>query len=205
VSGAEVHYRPQEFWQPGTQIHYRLATGGLPIGDGSYLRNDLSVDLAVGDDIRMDVDDTTRQMTVTVNGEVERTIPVSLGRADFPSSSGTFVIMEKFTETVFDTREEFGPDEGYVVDIEYAMRLTYKGEFMHATVRSGEELGAENVTHGCINMARDNAEWLFDLTHRWGDPVTVEGTTRQAEPGNGWTDWNLSWEEVQQRSALASG
>ena len=205
VSGAEVHYRPQEFWQPGTQIHYRLATGGLPIGDGQYLRNDLSVDLAVGDDVRMDVDDTTRQLTVTVNGEVERTIPVSLGRADFPSSSGTFVIMEKFTETVFDTREEFGPDEGYVVDIEYAMRLTYKGEFMHATVRSGEELGAENVTHGCINMARDNAEWLFELTHRWGDPVTVEGTTRQAEPGNGWTDWNLSWEEIQQRSALASG
>jgi lipoprotein-anchoring transpeptidase ErfK/SrfK len=204
VSGAEVHYRPKEYWQPGTQINYRLATGGLPVGDGWYLRNDLNVNTPVGQDIRMEVDNDSRQMTVTVDGEVERTIPVSLGRADYPSSSGIFVIMEKFTETVFDTREEFG-DEGYVVDIEYAMRLTYGGEFMHATVRSGEELGADNVTHGCINMSRDNAEWLFGLTHSWGDPVTIEGTSRQVELGNGWTDWNLSWDEYQRGSALYEG
>jgi lipoprotein-anchoring transpeptidase ErfK/SrfK len=203
VSGAEVHFRPMEFWQPGTQIHYRLATGGLPVGESWYLRNDLNVNLSVGGQVLMEVDNLTRQMTVTVDGEVARTIPVSLGRSDFPSSSGTFVIMEKLTETVFDTRAELGPEEGYVVDIEYAMRLTYRGEFMHATVRSGEELGAENVTHGCINMARDNAEWLFGVTHRWGDPVIIEGTTRQAELGNGWTDWNQSWEEYQQGSALA--
>jgi lipoprotein-anchoring transpeptidase ErfK/SrfK len=205
VSGAEVHYRPAEYWQSGTQINYRIATGGLPIGDGWYLRNDLNVNTTVGQEILMEVDNASRQMTVTVDGEVQRTIPVSLGRQDYPSSSGTFVTMEKFTETVFDTREEFGPDEGYVVDIEYAMRLTYGGEFMHATVRSGEELGADNVTHGCINMARDNAEWLFGLTNSWGDPVTVEGTTRQVELGNGWTDWNLSWEEYQQGSALYEG
>jgi lipoprotein-anchoring transpeptidase ErfK/SrfK len=205
VSGAEMHYRPREFWQPDTQIHYRLATGGLPVGDGWYLRNDLNVNLSVGQQVLMEVDNATRQMTVTVDGEVARTIPVSLGRPDFPSSSGTFLIMEKLTETVFDTREELGPEEGYVVDIEFAMRLTYKGEFMHATVRSGEELGADNVTHGCINMARDNAEWLFGITHRWGDPVIVEGTSRQAEPGNGWTDWNQSWEAYQQGSALAEG
>lgn len=201
VSGAEVHYRPQEYWQPDTQIHYQLTTGGLPIGEGWYLRNDLSVNVSVGREILMAVDNATQQMTVTVDGEVERTIPVSLGRSDFPSSSGTFVVMEKLRETVFDTREELPEDEAYVVDIEYAMRLTYGGEFMHATVRSGEELGAENVTHGCINMARDNAEWLFDLTHRWGDPVTVEGTSRRVEIGNGWTDWNLDWEEYRQGSA----
>jgi lipoprotein-anchoring transpeptidase ErfK/SrfK len=204
LSGAEVHYRPREYWLPGTQINYRVATGGLPVGDGWYLRNDLNVNATVGESILMEVDASSRQMTVTVDGDVARTIPVSLGRSDFPSSSGTFVIMEKFPETVFDTREELG-DEGYVVDIEFAMRLTYRGEFIHATVRSGEELGAENVTHGCINMSRDNAEWLFDLTHSWGDPVVVEGTSRQAEPGNGWTDWNLSWEEYQEGSALADG
>ncbi len=204
VSGAEVHYRPREFWEPGTQIHYRLATGGLPIGDGWFLRNDINVNVAVGPEILMEVDNNTRQMTVRVDGEVVRSIPVSLGREDWPSSSGTFVIMEKFRETVFDTRQEMGAD-GYVVDIEYAMRLTYRGEFIHATVRSGEELGLENVTHGCINMSRDNAEWLFELTHAWGDPVIVTGTSRPAEPGNGWTDWNLSWEEYLQGSALTRG
>jgi lipoprotein-anchoring transpeptidase ErfK/SrfK len=205
VSGAEVHYRPAEYWQSGTQINYRIATGGLPVGDGWYLRNDLNVNTSVGRDIRMEVDNGSRQMIVTVDGTVERTIPVSLGRSDYPSSSGTFVVMEKLTETVFDTREEFGPDEGYVVDIEFAIRLTYGGEFIHATVRSGEELGADNVTHGCINMSRDNAEWLFGLTNSWGDPVIVEGTSRRVELGNGWTDWNLDWEAYRQGSALYEG
>lgn len=204
VSGAELHYRPQEYWEPGTQISYRLAAGGLPVEDGWYLRNDLNINVTVGRDVAMEVDNATQQMTVTIDGEVVRTIPVSLGRSEYPSSSGTFVIMEKFPETVFDTREELG-DDGYVVDIEFAMRLTYQGEFMHATVRSGDELGSENVTHGCINMSHDNAEWLFEQTHSWGDPVTVTGTTRSAEPGNGWTDWNLDWEQVQRGSALYEG
>lgn len=206
VSGAELHYRPKEYWRPGTQIHYGAVTGGLPVGDGWFLRNDLSVNVAVGQAIVMEADADTRQLTVTVDGEVRRQIPISLGRSDLPSSSGTFLIMEKFRETVFDTREELGPDDGYRVDIEYAMRLTYGGEFIHAAVPGrSDALGAENVTHGCMNMAKDNAQWLFDLTHDWGDPVTVTGTGRQVEIGNGWTDWNLSWEEYQAGSALHNG
>jgi lipoprotein-anchoring transpeptidase ErfK/SrfK len=205
VSGGEVHYRPEEFWQAGTQINYRIITGGLPIGDDRYLRNDLNVSLSVGQDIRMSVDAGTRQMTVRQDGEVIRTIPVSLGRSDFPSSSGTFPIMEKYREMEFDTFETLGPERGYRVDVEYAMRLTYQGEFIHADVRDGSALGAENVTHGCINMSRDNAEWLFSLTHSWGDPVIIEGTTRRYNRNNGWTDWNLTWEEYQRGSALFEG
>ena len=29
------------------------------------------------------------------------------------------------------------------------------------------------------------------------------GTDRTIEPGNGWSDWNLTWAEYQQGSALA--
>lgn len=202
--GAVLHYRPQEFWQAGTQISYRAATGGLPLGDDRYLRNDLNLSISVGRSILMEADATTSQLLVTIDGEVERSIPISVGRAEFPSSSGTFVIMEKFREIEFDTTspEQLG-DRGYVIDIEYAMRLTYKGEFIHAAVAGREDvLGQENVTHGCINMADDNAQWLFENTNRWGDPVVVTGTGRQAEPDNGWTDWNLSWEQVQAGSAL---
>lgn len=203
VSGAEVHYRPREFWEPGTQINYQLTTGGVPIGEGRYLRNDLHVNVTVGREILMEVSQSSLEMTVSVDGEVRRTIPVSLGREEWRTSSGTHVIMEKFEETVFDTREEMGED-GYVVDIEHAMRLTYQGEFIHATPRSGESLGGQSVTHGCINMSPSHAEWLFDLTHSWGDPVIVEGTGSPLEPGDGWTDWNLDWEEYRRGSALVA-
>ena len=202
VSGAEVHYRPREFWQPGTQIHYHLTTGGLPIDNDWYLRNDLNVGLSVGRSIIMTVDNATKQMTVEVDGQVVRTIPVSLGEERWPSSSGTMVIMEKFEETVFDTYDELGPEEGYRTDIQYAMRLTYGGEFIHAAPWSVADQGVRNVSHGCVNMSTDNAQYLFELTHKWGDVVIVKGTERKLQLGNGWTDWNLSWEEYQKGSAL---
>src|SRR5690606_15851789 len=167
VSGAEVHYRPREFWQPGTQIHYHLTTGGPPIDNGWYLRNDLNVGLSVGRSIIMTVDNATKQMTVEVDGQVVRTIPVSLGEERWPSSSGTMVIMEKFEETVFDTYDELGPEEGYRTDIQYAMRLTYGGEFIHAAPWSAADQGVRNVSHGCVNMSTDNAQYLFELTHKW--------------------------------------
>ena len=47
----------------------------------------------------------------------------------------------------------------------------------------------------------DNAAWLFNLTHR-GDPVEVTGTQRGLEDGNGWTDWNESYYQYKQASAL---
>jgi hypothetical protein len=43
--------------------------------------------------------------------------------------------------------------------------------------------------------------WLFGQT-RIGDPVTVKGTERKLQNGNGWTDWNMSWDEYVKGSAL---
>src|SRR5947209_483270 len=35
-SDTEVHYRSMQWWQPGTKLSVRLATGGLPLGNGVY-------------------------------------------------------------------------------------------------------------------------------------------------------------------------
>jgi hypothetical protein len=43
--------------------------------------------------------------------------------------------------------------------------------------------------------------WLFSRT-MLGDPVTVKGTPRKLANGNGWTDWNMSWEQYREGSAL---
>ena len=49
--------------------------------------------------------------------------------------------------------------------------------------------------------AMENAAWLFDQA-LIGDPVQVRGTERPLEHGNGWTAWNLSWDEFVAGSAL---
>lgn len=201
VSGTEVRYRPKKYWKPYTEISYRIATGGLPMGDGWYGRSDLTVDVQTGSSVTMTVDNATKQMTVKKNGKLLRTIPVSLGKPTTPSSSGTMLVIQKYRKTVFDTLAELGPKEGYRIDIEYAQRLTWGGEYIHAAPWSVAQQGNTNVSHGCVNMSMSNAQWLFGIT-KVGDPVTVKGTERALQQWNGWTDWNMSWSQWVRGSAL---
>jgi lipoprotein-anchoring transpeptidase ErfK/SrfK len=201
TSPTEVHYRPKEFWQANSTVSYRVQAGGLPVGDGWYGRADLAVDIKIGPSLVMTVENRTKTMTVTRNGQVIKKILVSLGKKATPSSSGTMVVIEKLRHTVFDTREELGPEEGYRTEIDYAQRLTWGGEFIHAAPWSEGVQGRTNVSHGCVNVSMKDGNWLFANT-RIGDPITVKGTERKLQNGNGWTDWNMSWDEYVKGSAL---
>jgi len=200
-SDTEVHYRPKRYWQADTQLRFRLLTGGLPLGDGWYGRSDLTIVARVGSSLVMTVDNATKQMTVTENGRVVKTIPVSLGKPATPSSSGTMIVMEKARKTVFDTMQDPDPRNRYRIDIEFAQRLTWGGEFVHAAPWSVADQGRRNVSHGCVNMSMSNAEWLFHKT-KLGDPVVVKGTERRLQYGNGWMDWTMSWDEYVKGSAI---
>ncbi|MEV6971011.1 Ig-like domain-containing protein [Hamadaea sp. NPDC051192] len=199
----ELHWRPKEFWQAGTKVRVDLRVGGLPCGDGYFGRTDLSLDCSIGPALVMTVDDkaSPKVMTVTKDGAVLKKIPVSLGRPGMPSSSGTMVVIEKFAKTVFDTRTDPNPANRYRVDIDWAQRLTWGGEFIHSAPWSVSDQGKRNVSHGCINMSAANAKWLFQQT-RIGDPVVVKGTSRQLKYGNGWTDFTKSWDEYVEGSAI---
>ncbi|WP_326560639.1 L,D-transpeptidase [Micromonospora sp. NBC_01796] len=201
ISPTEVHYRPKTYWKANTELDYKIQAGGLPLGDGWYGRADLTIDAKVGSSVVMTVDNKTKKMTVTKDGAVIRTIPISLGAPVTPSSSGTMIVIEKLKKTVFDTMDDPIPTNRYRTDIEYAQRLTWGGEFIHAAPWSVAQQGRTNVSHGCVNMSQANAQWLFDQT-KIGDPITVKGTERKLENGNGWTDWNMSWDEFIKGSAI---
>ncbi|MEO3929715.1 Ig-like domain-containing protein [Micromonosporaceae bacterium B7E4] len=204
VSPTEVRYRPKTYWKANTKIFYKIQAGGLPMGDGWYGRSDLTVDLKTGPAVVMTVDNKTKKMTVKKDGKVIKTIPISLGKRSTPSSSGTMVVIEKLKKTVFNTMDDPNPANRYITDIEYAQRLTWGGEFIHAAPWSVASQGRTNVSHGCVNMSTANANWLFNQT-RVGDPIVVKGTERKLENGNGWTDWNMSWDQYVKGSALPVG
>jgi lipoprotein-anchoring transpeptidase ErfK/SrfK len=199
--GAQAFYRSRDYWQPGTTISVRLALDGHPTGDGLYGDADRRATVTIGERTEIEIDNATKQLSLYADGELVRTMPVSLGKASTPSSSGQMVIMTKERETVFDTFAELGPEEGYRIDIEYAMRLTWGGEFIHAAPWSVADQGVRNVSHGCINMSTSDAAWLFERA-KIGDPVTVKGSERALEHGNGWTAWELSWKDFVAGSAL---
>ncbi|MBO4209882.1 L,D-transpeptidase [Micromonospora echinofusca] len=196
--GTQAYYRAPDFWRPGSTISVRAALEGLPIGKDRLGDADRTASSRIGNQVSLDIDNATKQMSVFRDGRLVRRIPVSLGKPSTPSSSGKMVIMEKHEFTTFDTRGE--PDGGYVVDVEDAQRLTWGGEFIHAAPWSEGDQGNTNVSHGCANVSSVNADWLMGVT-QVGDLVTVRGTEVPLTPGNGWTAWNVSWEEFARGSA----
>jgi len=202
ISPTEVHYRPQTYWKAYTKISYDVRLAGVPLGDGWYGRSDLTVDMKIGRSLVMTVQNKTKTMTVKQDGKTIKTIPVSLGKPSTPSSSGTMLVIEKKEHTVFDTMDELPKGQGYRVDIDYAQRITWSGQFIHAAKWSENVQGKQNVSHGCVNVSEAMGKWLFGRT-MIGDPITVSGTGDKLKNGNGLTDWNMSWDEYKKGSALS--
>ncbi|WP_420752647.1 L,D-transpeptidase [Rhodococcus sp. O3] len=118
---------------------------------------------------------STHQFTVSLNGEIVRTMPASMGKPGYETPTGTFPVLEKFRELVMDSSTYGVPiddPEGYRIDTEYAVRLTWSGIFVHAAPWSVDSQGYANVSHGCINLSTENARWYFDNV-KIGDPVVI--------------------------------
>jgi lipoprotein-anchoring transpeptidase ErfK/SrfK len=200
-NGTQAYYRAPEYWQSGTKISVRIGLGGHPMGKGRYGDTDRKATAKIGERFEMKVDNRTKKMTVLKNGQVVKTLPVSLGKKSTPSASGTMVVMEKKEQTVFDTTDDPNPADRYRVDIAFAQRLTWSGQYIHAAPWSVQHQGRRNVSHGCLNVSTENARWLFGQS-KIGDPVTVTGTEEKLGAGDGWTAWNMSWKDFIKGSAL---
>ncbi|MEV6928591.1 Ig-like domain-containing protein [Dactylosporangium sp. NPDC051485] len=197
-NGGEIHYRTKEYWKPNTKINVRLAVGGLQLTKTGWGTKDVTSTFSIGDSIVMTTDDKTHQMTVEQNGTVIKTLPVSLGKPKTPSSSGNMVVMDKNQSELFVGTD---PDDPYRETVYWTQRMTSGGEYIHAAPWSVGDQGKRNVSHGCTNVSEANAKYLYNLT-KIGDVVIVKNTTRKLAWGNGWTDWDKSWDEYVKGSAL---
>ena len=207
ISSQEVHWRPRTYWKPGTDVTVRADIGGVAAGNGIYGQKNRVTTFHVGDSMVSKVDMNTHQMRVFRNGQQIRTIPITTGaQPKFTTRSGTKVIVEKFRHKRMNS-ETIGIDpnsaDGYDLDdVEYAMRVTYSGEFIHAAPWSVGQQGNSNVSHGCTGMSTANAEWLYNNS-KVGDVVQYTGTDRGTDLTNGFGDWNSSFASYKQGSALS--
>lgn len=207
VSGREVHYRPKKYWKAGTKVNVKVDINGVDAGNGIYGQMDREIDFKIGDANISKVDMKTHEMKVFSNGKLLRTLPITTGeQPKFTTRSGVKVIMEKFDSKRMNSETVGIPvnsADGYDLEnVQWAMRLTYSGEFIHAAPWSVGSQGRANVSHGCTGMSTANADWLYHRTLR-GDVVEYVGTERRMEPGNGYGDWNVPWREYKQGSALS--
>jgi lipoprotein-anchoring transpeptidase ErfK/SrfK len=195
ASDARVEYRPREFWPARTEVSVSADLAGVQAGRDMWGAQDKQVEFTIGRSVVSVVDVAAHQMTVAIDGALARAIPVTTGKDGFLTRGGTRVISELLPETRMDaasTGVTPGDPEYYNLDVRYAMRMTNSGEFIHAAPWSVESQGVDNVSHGCVGMSLADARWLFERS-RVGDVVTIVNSTRELEPGNGLTQWNVAW------------
>ncbi len=200
-----AHWRPKDYWPAGTKVHVDLQLNSLPAGNGIFGQQDQVVDFQVGSSVISTVDVNAHTMTVQIDGQVARTIPVSTGAPQWASRQGTKLVMEKHASIDMDAAttgvDSADPNYYNLKGVKWAMRLTNSGEFVHAAPWSAASHGRANVSHGCVGMSIENAAWLYQNSKR-GDVMTFVGSSRPLEPQNGWTDWNVDWQSWKAGSAL---
>ena len=205
LSSTEVHWRPKELWKAGTQVTIVVDVNSVPAGNGTYGQKSVTGTMTVGRSVILNADLASHQMQVVIDGAVVKTIPITGGKPGFLSRSGKKVLKEKFASLQMNSETvgipKTSPDYYNLSNVQYAMRETDSGEFVHAAPWSVGSQGKANVSHGCIGASTANGAWLFSNC-RVGDLINVTGTSRGLEKGNGWTDWNVSYDDFRKDSAL---
>lgn len=213
LSSTEAHFRPREYWPAGTRVRLNLDLNGVQAGENLWGGRAYDLDFEIGPEQIARVDAATFRVSMEVDGQVTDTWNTSLGAPEFATRNGTYIVLEKQDKrrmtscSASITCDESNP-EFYDLEVDWAVRLTYSGTFVHSAPWSEGSQGAENVSHGCINLSAADGERYFGMA-RYGDIVTVTNSTREPDDlvqrgDPGMVDWNRSWEQLLGDSATGA-
>lgn len=184
-----VQWVPDEFWPAHTTV--ALSVGGRP---ANFKTGPAVIGIA-------SISDHT--FTVTIDGAhagppsslpaphhrprwgEAGVFPASMGRPKYPTPVGIYTVLAKERGVTMDSSSVGIPvnsPDGYHLEVDYAVRFTSRGLFVHSAPWAVNALGTENVSHGCVSLSTEDAEWYFN-TVNIGDPIIVrENNTEARKP-----------------------
>lgn len=180
MTPTQLRWRPLSFWPAHTAV--TVDAGGTVSS------------FQTGDTLIATADDATHQLTITRNGVVEKTFPMSMGMTagGHQTPNGTYYVQDKKASVVMDSSTYGVPVNstyGYKVTVEDAVRFDNVGDYVHSAPWSVSDQGKRDVSHGCINISPTNAKWFFD-NFGPGDPIVVKNSTGgDYKKNDGSADW----------------
>ncbi|WP_336159229.1 Ig-like domain-containing protein [Amycolatopsis sp. VC5-11] len=205
IDDKNVHYRPKEYWKPGTTLTVTAKIYGVDFGNGVYGADDRTETYKVHDSWIAKADGNSEQMQIFHNGSMVKSMPISMGKDATPTHLGPHVISDKQANYTMDscTYGVCPPDpKAYRSNEKFSERISNDGEFVHENPNSVGQQGSSNVSHGCINLNAANAEWFFN-NFGLGDVVEVTNSGGPQLPvWDLYGDWSKSWTDWQKGSAL---
>ncbi|MEN3318076.1 MAG: hypothetical protein V7643_1477 [Mycobacterium sp.] len=198
LNNREVRWRPASYWKPGTTVDVAVNTYGVDLGDGLFGQENVNTHFTIGDVVIATADDDTKTLSVRRNGEVVKTMPISMGKDSTPTDNGAYIIGDRYSHLIMDSSTYGVPvnsPNGYRLEVDWATQMSYSGIYVHSAPWSVGSQGRSNVSHGCLNVSPGNAIWFYDNTKR-GDIVEVINTVGPTLSGtDGLGDWNIPWEQ----------
>ncbi|MBF6465154.1 L,D-transpeptidase family protein [Nocardia beijingensis] len=209
-----AHWRPKEYYAPGTKVSVAANIYGQELGRGLYGQEDTETTFAIGASHVSIADDNTKQIQVFENGRLIRTMPTSMGMGGsevvagktitFWTQPGIYTVLDKANPVIMDSSTYGLPINsrlGYKEAIGWATRISTDGIYLHQLDSTVWAQGNTDVSHGCLNLSGENARWFFEFAVP-GDVVEIRNTG--GAPLEVWQngDWGLPWDQWVQGSAL---
>ena len=177
VDDQNAHWRPEHYYSPGMTVTAEAKIYGIPLAQGLFGQQDERVSFKIGESHVSVADDRTKQVSVSRNGTLVRTMPTSMGMGgteqiggrtlSFWTPPGIYTVLDKGNPVVMDS-STFGLPKnsrlGYRETINYATRISIDGIYMHQLDATVWAQGNTNTSHGCLNLNADNAKWFYDFS-----------------------------------------
>jgi lipoprotein-anchoring transpeptidase ErfK/SrfK len=197
-------FRTKKYWAANQKIAFTAHLAGVKSG-ASYGTSDFKLKYEIGDSRISKVNTRTHRMVVYINGKKVQNVGISAGRGGvrkYTTTSGVHLTMEKANPVKMTSPGIAKGQPGYYEEmVNYAVRISNSGEYVHSAPWSVGSQGNSNVSHGCINASPSFAKWFYS-TEQWGDVVDITGTDRALEWNNGFGFWQMPWKEWVKSSAL---
>lgn len=161
VDDSHLQWLPDDYWPRGTAV-----TVSAPGASSSF---------KVSDQLSAVSDAAAHNFVVKIGNDVVKDFPASLGKKGHETPNGNYPVISREKKVIMDSSTYGVPvdsKEGYKLEVWDAERLTWDGVYVHAAPWSVDQQGNSNVSHGCINLSPENAQWYYNNV-RPGDIVTV--------------------------------
>jgi lipoprotein-anchoring transpeptidase ErfK/SrfK len=182
-------FRPRTFWPQHTRVSFVAHFNGLQAAPGVYGTTNLSQSFRIGNSLIGVTSTRTHKTRIYWKGKYYATWADSSGMPGRDTANGTYLTIEKANPTLMS-----GP--GYHnLPVFWSVRFTWSGNYYHAAPWSLGEQGFINVSHGCVNLSPQHAQWYYQRS-KPGDPITITGSPVAGTWDDGYTQWFYTWKQL---------
>jgi lipoprotein-anchoring transpeptidase ErfK/SrfK len=199
-----LDFRPKDFWPANTAVAFVGHLDGVKGAPGMYGTADLTQSFNIGESLIAYVSTSHHYLTLVRNGRTLYKWPISTGQPGDDTPNGTFLTIDKGNPVEMKPADiKPGAPGYYDVKVNWSVRFTWSGDYIHSAPWSVGEQGSVNVSHGCVNLGPSYAPVYYNMEVP-GDPVVVSGSPVYGAWDDGWTDWYLSWTKMLERTATGN-